>query len=371
MLDHLGPMTATVADNALLLDVLAGPDGLDPRQRPMPTGGYVDALEMPGAGPARRDPEGRIRPRALGGRRRRDRAPRGRGLGARTASTWSRCRCRSTAYGMSAWIPIRGRRRDQRAPRPDGCTMGAVGFQPTSLMDRHRAGLGNGNEFPDILKMAVLMARFLIEDYGMHYYARAHNVVRQLRGAYDHALAGVDLLVMPTSPTKAHALPDPNGTRADLLAPGFSPDHQRGAVQPHRSSRDVGAGRSLRRPADRHDDRRARTRASGRSTGWRTRSSNPGTGARRDGDAPTPDRSSGIRVLEFDGPLTAHAGRLLWELGADVVLVEPAERLADARARARCGVRAPPRGQGGDRRGSHVRTGTRARRRAAGGRRRA
>ena len=101
--------------------------------------------------------------------------------------------------------------------------MGAVGFQPTSLIDRHRAGLGNGNEFPDILKMAVLMARFLIEDYGMHYYARAHNVVRQLRGAYDHTLAGVDLLVMPTSPTKAHALPDPNGTRADLLAPGFSP----------------------------------------------------------------------------------------------------------------------------------------------------
>jgi amidase len=31
-LDHTGPMTATVEDNALLLDVLAGPDGLDPRQ---------------------------------------------------------------------------------------------------------------------------------------------------------------------------------------------------------------------------------------------------------------------------------------------------------------------------------------------------
>src|SRR5260370_1181058 len=31
-LDHTGPMTATVEDNALLLEVLAGPDGLDPRQ---------------------------------------------------------------------------------------------------------------------------------------------------------------------------------------------------------------------------------------------------------------------------------------------------------------------------------------------------
>jgi amidase len=31
-IDHTGPMTGTVADNALLLAVLAGEDGLDPRQ---------------------------------------------------------------------------------------------------------------------------------------------------------------------------------------------------------------------------------------------------------------------------------------------------------------------------------------------------
>ena len=30
--DHTGPMTATVKDNALLLEVIAGPDGYDPRQ---------------------------------------------------------------------------------------------------------------------------------------------------------------------------------------------------------------------------------------------------------------------------------------------------------------------------------------------------
>src|SRR5262249_28858828 len=32
-LDHVGPMARTVADVALLLEVIAGPDGLDPRQR--------------------------------------------------------------------------------------------------------------------------------------------------------------------------------------------------------------------------------------------------------------------------------------------------------------------------------------------------
>src|SRR5260370_39766328 len=30
--DHTGPMTATVTDNALLLEVIAGPVGYDPRQ---------------------------------------------------------------------------------------------------------------------------------------------------------------------------------------------------------------------------------------------------------------------------------------------------------------------------------------------------
>jgi amidase len=35
-IDTCGPMTATVADNALLLEVIAGPDGIDARQRGVP-----------------------------------------------------------------------------------------------------------------------------------------------------------------------------------------------------------------------------------------------------------------------------------------------------------------------------------------------
>src|SRR6201986_3804630 len=43
-LDHTGPMTATVEDNALLLEVLAGPDGLDPRQYGAAAKPYREAL---------------------------------------------------------------------------------------------------------------------------------------------------------------------------------------------------------------------------------------------------------------------------------------------------------------------------------------
>ena len=43
-LDHTGPMTATVEDNALMLEVLAGPDGLDPRQYGGQSKPYRDAI---------------------------------------------------------------------------------------------------------------------------------------------------------------------------------------------------------------------------------------------------------------------------------------------------------------------------------------
>jgi amidase len=43
-IDHTGPMTANVADNALLLEVIAGADGLDPRQYAPQTAPYTKAL---------------------------------------------------------------------------------------------------------------------------------------------------------------------------------------------------------------------------------------------------------------------------------------------------------------------------------------
>src|SRR5690348_13033795 len=44
-LDHVGPMTRTVADNALLLNVIAGHDPLDPGSAAAPAGHYTSALQ--------------------------------------------------------------------------------------------------------------------------------------------------------------------------------------------------------------------------------------------------------------------------------------------------------------------------------------
>ena len=43
-IDHTGPMTRNVRDNALLLEVLAGADGLDPRQGTPKVANYTEAL---------------------------------------------------------------------------------------------------------------------------------------------------------------------------------------------------------------------------------------------------------------------------------------------------------------------------------------
>ena len=49
-IDHTGPMTRNVRDNALLLNVLAGPDGIDPRQTAVRVADYLKDLDTGVAG---------------------------------------------------------------------------------------------------------------------------------------------------------------------------------------------------------------------------------------------------------------------------------------------------------------------------------
>jgi amidase len=56
-----------------------------------------------------------------------------------------------------------------------------------------------------------------------HYYAKAQNLARRLRKAYDDALSEHDLLLMPMSPIPPPTLPGPNATREELAYPGFIP----------------------------------------------------------------------------------------------------------------------------------------------------
>ena len=61
-IDVCGPMSATVRDNALLLEVIAGPDGIDTRQRDVQVARYTEGLDGGVAGLRIGDPQGRLRP---------------------------------------------------------------------------------------------------------------------------------------------------------------------------------------------------------------------------------------------------------------------------------------------------------------------
>ena len=63
--DHTGPMTANVADNALLLEVLAGPDGYDPRQIQRQDASLHQGAAGRRQGPEDRPGEGRLRRRPM------------------------------------------------------------------------------------------------------------------------------------------------------------------------------------------------------------------------------------------------------------------------------------------------------------------
>ena len=86
-LDHAGIMTANVADNALLLDAIAGSDGLDPRQQGLPAARSAIAMPSADSWPACASASSR---RASAGT---------------TASPRSMTRCDKPRRGWPRWAP--------------------------------------------------------------------------------------------------------------------------------------------------------------------------------------------------------------------------------------------------------------------------
>ena len=65
------------------------------------------------------------------------------------------------------------------------------------------------NDFPPTVKMVLICGTYMSERYHGAIYAKAQNLRRVVRAAYDRALEQVDILAMPTTPMKAHEyIPD-------------------------------------------------------------------------------------------------------------------------------------------------------------------
>lgn len=217
-IDHAGPIAATVEDVALLLEAIAGPDGLDPRQNGItPEDGYVRALVghtrglrigilkegfgWPGISQA--DVEEMVEASAH----------RFVETGA-SVSTVSIPMHRDgiaigTAIAAEGALPVIGY---------NGAGTNWKGYYPTSLMDAYARGRTfRANDLADTVKMYLLLGQYMQDQYQGHYYGKARNLARLLTKAYDDVLQTVDVLVMPTLPLKATRLPAPDASREEKM----------------------------------------------------------------------------------------------------------------------------------------------------------
>ena len=219
-LDHTGPMTATVEDNALLLEVLAGPDGLDPRQYGAGTKPYREALGRGTKGlriAVVEEGFGHPQSQAASDDRVRAAAERFKSLGA----VVEKVSIPMHRLGPAIWLPIAAEGATMQMMLGNGFGFNWQGLYVTSLLDFHSAWRERADELSDSLKNTMLLGHYMVTRHRGHYYAKAQNLVRPLRAAYDAVLARYDLLLMPTLPMTATPLPESDAPTSEILQRAF------------------------------------------------------------------------------------------------------------------------------------------------------
>jgi amidase len=106
----------------------------------------------------------------------------------------------------------------------DGMGLNWQGYYTTTLVDHYgRARRAMADNFSDTVKLVILLGQYMADKYYGRYYAKAQNLGRLLRDAYDKALKEVDILIMPTLPMKAMPLPptEPSLTQYFVTALGM------------------------------------------------------------------------------------------------------------------------------------------------------
>jgi amidase len=217
-IDHIGPITRTVADAALMLAVMAGPDGFDPRQNAgLAAQDYVGALAAPAAGlrigivtegfgtpVSQPEVDAAVRS-ALD-------TLRGVGLIAEDVSVpWH-------ADAMHVWNVIATEGATAQMVDANGYGMNWDGLYDPELIAHYGAQWRDRAErFSETVKLVLLSGRYAIDNYHGRHYAMARNLAYELRAGYDAALVHYDVLVMPTLPMTATPLVEVGAPREEYL----------------------------------------------------------------------------------------------------------------------------------------------------------
>ena len=204
MLDHVGPMTSNVSDNALMLETLAGYDGMDSRQRQLRIFKYTwalgedirktkIALVKEGFGHPLSEPDVDSCVRAAAGRL------------ADIGADVTEVSVPMHLDGVPLWGGIITDGLWQTMNH-NGLALNTNGFNSPAL-ETFMAGWQNQFErFPVNLHLILMLGKYL-ERYRGRYYAKAKNHLPRLIKAYNDVLDEYDLLLMPTTLMQAQKNP--------------------------------------------------------------------------------------------------------------------------------------------------------------------
>lgn len=206
-IDHIGPMTTNVADAALMLDVLAGADGDDPRQpATVPVQQYAKALtgDVKGLKIA-------VIKEGFGSRY---------GMKEVDVAVMDAAKLLEKMGAIVTEISIP----EHTLVTPVWNAVAVEGgvnsfyaghhayqhkgwYYPHLMSAMKRGIRTNGGDFSPTAKMGVLVADYMADQYHGVFYARARNFSNVLNRAYEKAFSEFDLVLMPTTPQTAMTLP--------------------------------------------------------------------------------------------------------------------------------------------------------------------
>jgi amidase len=222
-------MARTVADCALMLEAIAGEDGLDPRQVGVRTQPYVAELERGADGlrvgilgegfgiPDASEPDVDEMVRAAAAR-----------LGSAGAQV-EEVSIPLHRDGLAIWNAIALEGATELMVRGNAFGTNHKGHYSTDVVEFYgRARRERANEYSITVKMTVLLGAWLTERYHHTYYAKAQNLGRRLRADYAAALERYDVLVLPTTAMKARPIPT-SGALLEVLGAALGNLHNTAA----------------------------------------------------------------------------------------------------------------------------------------------
>jgi amidase len=119
--------------------------------------------------------------------------------------------------GPAIWQAIASEGMTKSTMEANALGYGWKGLYVTGLREAHADWRSRPSELSDTLKLTMLIGGYAAKFQHGRFYAKAQNLSRRLRDAYDEALSAVDLLRLPTSPVKAAPIPEGGADRLSRL----------------------------------------------------------------------------------------------------------------------------------------------------------